>query len=468
MRKVFKKATALLLVTSMAAGLAACSSGGNGGSTTAAATETQTGESKTEQNESASETDQTESVKTDPNEKVTIRFSWWGADTRHEATLKVMDMYMKKHPNVTIEGEYGAFDSFYQKLQTQLGGGTEPDIISVDYKWVSDLTAQGNLFVNMNDLTDQIAMSGFDMDFAKIYGAKDDYLIGLPVGINGMGYLYNVEFLKQFGVEPGDDWTWDTVLENGKKVQEQDPGKHLMYNHADHWVYMVKAILKQMNGKTLVLDDYTPGFTVEEMAKIFDYEKQLVETGTVPPFAGGVLYETVYADQNPNWLNQELGIFPTSSSLVPGIDKASDFELATLRYPIAADAVDPGILVTPSVFFTISANSKHPDVAADFINYMLNDPEAISVLKDTRGIPANEKAKQQLVEEGVIDEKVSTMVAQALSGAGAAENGPSLNSEVLVLLKDYIQEVGYLQMAPEEAAEEFRAELESLLETIKP
>lgn len=60
------------------------------------------------------------------------------------------------------------------------------------------------------------------------------------------------------------------------------------------------------------------------------------------------------------------------------------------------------------------------------------------------------------------------MVAQALSGAGAAENGPSLNSEVLVLLKDYIQEVGYLQMTPEEAAAEFRSELEALLETIKP
>ena len=75
---------------------------------------------------------------------------------------------------------------------------------------------------------------------------------------------------------------------------------------------------------------------------------------------------------------------------------------------------------------------------------------------------------KQLVEEGVIDGKVSTMVAQALSGAGAAENGPSLNSEVLVLLKDYIQEVGYLQMTPEEAAAEFRSELEALLETIKP
>lgn len=456
MRKSLKKAAAFILAATMTAGLCACSSGGGSGPDKPASTA-----AKTQPEQTGAQAEET-------TEKVTIRFSWWGADTRHEATLKVMDMYMAKHPNVTIEGEYGAFDSFYQKLQTQLGGGTEPDIISVDYKWVSDLTAQGNLFVDMNSLTDQIDMSGFDMDFARIYGAKGDYLIGLPVGINGMGYLYNADFLKQYGVEPGDDWTWDTVLEYGKKVQEQAPDKHLMYNHADHWVYMVKAMLKQINGQNLVLDDYTPGFSVEEMIRIFDYERQLVETGTVPPFAEGVLYETVYADQNPNWLNQELGIFPTSSSLVPGIAKASDFPLGTLRYPVAEDAVDPGILVTPSVFLTISAGSKHPDVAADFINYMLNDPEAVSVLKDTRGIPANEKAKEQLVKEGVIDEKVSTMVAQALSGAGAAENGPSLNSEVLVLLKDYIQEVGYLQMTPEEAATEFRAELEALLETIKP
>ena len=99
---------------------------------------------------------------------------------------------------------------------------------------------------------------------------------------------------------------------------------------------------------------------------------------------------------------------------------------------------------------------------------MMNDPEAISVLKDTRGIPANETAKQQLVEEGVIDEKVSAMVQQALSGAGSAENGASLNTEVLALLKDYIQEVGYLQMTPEEAASEFYEELNALLETIRP
>ena len=64
---------------------------------------------------------------TDPNEKVTLRFSWWGSTTRHQATLEAIELYESRHPNVTIEGEYGAFDDFYQKLLTQLAGGTAPD-----------------------------------------------------------------------------------------------------------------------------------------------------------------------------------------------------------------------------------------------------------------------------------------------------------------------------------------------------
>ena len=131
MRKNMKRATALLIAAAMAVGLSACSSGGGGEAK--APSGTQTADSADSGTTAEPAEDKKEAAKTASDEKVTIRFSWWGADTRHEATLKVMDMYMEKHPNVTIEGEYGAFDSFYQKLQTHLGGGTDPDIISVDY-----------------------------------------------------------------------------------------------------------------------------------------------------------------------------------------------------------------------------------------------------------------------------------------------------------------------------------------------
>lgn len=410
---------------------------------------------------------QTQAVtKTSPTEKVTLRFSWWGSNARHQATLDAINLYQKRHPNVTIEGEYGAFGDYYQKLLTQLAGKTAPDIITVDYKWISDLMNQGTHFLNMKDLAGIIDMKGFDMGFANIYGGKGDFLIGLPVGMNGMGYLYNVQFLEKYGINPSDDWTWDTVLENGKKVNAADSSKYLLYNNSEHWMYLFKAMLKQLSGNNVVNDDYSLGFNREQLLQVYGYVKKLVDTKTVPPFNEGVLYENVYADQNPNWLNQNFGIFPTSSSLLPGITNASDFVLSTFRYPVMKNAKDPGILVTPSMFLTVSKESKYPDIAADFINFMLNDPEAIAILKDTRGIPCNSVAKTQLVAANVIPESVSNMVAQAITGAGNAENGPSLNPEVIALIKDYIQLVGYGKLTVEQAADEFIAQLTDLIKTI--
>lgn len=405
-------------------------------------------------------------TKTSPDEKVTLRFSWWGSNARHQATLSAIELYQERHPNVTIEGEYGAFGNYYQKLLTQLAGKTAPDIITVDYKWVSDLMNQGTHFLNMNDLKGLIDMQGFDMDFANIYGGKGDFLIGLPVGMNGMGYLYNVQFLEKYGVIPSDDWTWDTVLENGKKVNSADSSKYLLYNNSEHWMYLFKAMLKQLSGNNVVNDDYSLGFTREQLLQVYSYVRKLVDTKTVPPFNEGVLYENVYADQNPNWLKQNFGIFPTSSSLLPGITNASDFALSTFRYPVMKNAKNPGILVTPSMFLTVSKESKHPDVAADFINFMLNDPEAIAILKDTRGIPCNSVSKKQLVAANVIPESVSNMVAQAITGAGSAENGPSLNPEVIALIKDYIQLVGYGKLTAGQASDEFTKELTNLVKTI--
>lgn len=40
-------------------------------------------------------------------DKCTLRFSWWGGDDRHEATLKAIELWNKKYPDIKIEPEYG-------------------------------------------------------------------------------------------------------------------------------------------------------------------------------------------------------------------------------------------------------------------------------------------------------------------------------------------------------------------------
>lgn len=54
-------------------------------------------------------------------EPCTIRFGWWGGQTRHERTEEVVKMFMEKYPNVTIQTEPADFGGYFQKLPTLVG-----------------------------------------------------------------------------------------------------------------------------------------------------------------------------------------------------------------------------------------------------------------------------------------------------------------------------------------------------------
>ena len=41
-------------------------------------------------------------------DSVNLRIAWWGSDTRHEYTQKVIDLYKTKNPNVKIDVEYAS------------------------------------------------------------------------------------------------------------------------------------------------------------------------------------------------------------------------------------------------------------------------------------------------------------------------------------------------------------------------
>lgn len=98
---------------------------------------------------------------------------WWGDDVRHQATLDVIEQYEKDHPNVTIEAEYGGYDGYFEKLTTQLSGGTAADIIQYNANTVSDLMAIGDVFVNLEDYKDVLDTSDFDQGFIENFSYYD-------------------------------------------------------------------------------------------------------------------------------------------------------------------------------------------------------------------------------------------------------------------------------------------------------
>lgn len=103
-----------------------------------------------------------------------------GADTRHEATLKG-DGHVHGKSTPTSPSRIRGRSTPLSSFQTQLGGGTGGHHFR-GLQVGQRPHRPGRTVRGYEQLTDQIDMSGFDMDFAKICPDRDDYLIGLPVG----------------------------------------------------------------------------------------------------------------------------------------------------------------------------------------------------------------------------------------------------------------------------------------------
>ena len=403
-----------------------------------------------------------------PKKSITMRFSWWGDSKRNEATFKAIELYQKLHPEVTIEGEPGAFNTYYQKLLTQLASKTAPDIVQTDYKWVGDLMMnQSNAFTNINDLSKIIDLSEFDLKPIQGYLGAGDYMIGVPAGVNGRGLLYNTEFFKKFNIKAGNDWTWDKMLEVGTMVNKQDKDSHLLYFEKNAILYLVQTSIKQKYSSDMFTPDYKMVFNEQDLVDAFTYIRKLVDSGTLPPFEEMVPYDSVYSDQVPNWLNGKWGMTALSASNLPPIIAASKFEIGTMRWMVMPGAKDSGIVVAPTQLLSINNNSPNKIEAAKFVNWLVNDEKALAITKDTRGIPVNKRARKKLEDQNIIPGPVSSMITQAMAQPGSSENSVTLNPQLLDITRQYIYKVGYKKMTPEEAARQAMGDYKIALESLK-
>lgn len=196
-----KNMGALFLAGALAAGSLTGCSGGN-----------QTAAPKESGNETTAQAGKTAGKQ----EKVTLRFAWWGDEGTHQATLKAIELYMDRNPNVTIEAEYGGFDGYQQKISTQLAGQTAPDIIQLNANWMPDYANKGDFFIHLQDYPDLMDVSGFDEEFLNSFCVFNDQLIALPTGMNARTAYMNKASAEKFGLDISldDKLTWEDYIED--------------------------------------------------------------------------------------------------------------------------------------------------------------------------------------------------------------------------------------------------------------
>ena len=138
--------------------------------------------------------------------EATIRFSWWGSDTRHQLNQELIDAFEAEHPGITVTPDYTDWGGYWDKLATQTAGGDTPDVIMQEERYLREYAERGVL-ANLAD---------HDIDTSKIdesilgSGEFNDGLWGIPTGVNVRVMMADPQIFADAGVEMPDDetWTW--------------------------------------------------------------------------------------------------------------------------------------------------------------------------------------------------------------------------------------------------------------------
>ncbi|MBW7461844.1 extracellular solute-binding protein, partial [Paenibacillus sepulcri] len=134
-----------------------------------------------------------------------------------DATLKVIDLFEKKYPNIKIEAEYSGLDGYFDKLSTQFAAGNAPDIIQYGGN-LNDYVGQG-VVLDLNPFVGkELDLSKHDQSMVDA-ATMDGKFYGVTLGSNAYGILLNKTLFEQANVPlPGDTWTYQEFADTAAKL----------------------------------------------------------------------------------------------------------------------------------------------------------------------------------------------------------------------------------------------------------
>ncbi len=164
------------------------------------------------------------------NEKIHLRFTYWGSTYEKEVISKAIDKF-QDDTGISVEGIIIPTE-YETKLTTMIASNDAPDVGYLGpptaYKWYED----GKL-ANIKELF-QSDTETVESDFVDgVIARKGDDIVGLMNNLESFALFYNKDAFADAGVEapptkPEDAWTWDEFIEVAKKLTIDNKGRNAL------------------------------------------------------------------------------------------------------------------------------------------------------------------------------------------------------------------------------------------------
>ena len=396
------------------------------------------------------------------DEAVTLRFAWWGGEARHEATLEVIEMWSAKNPHVTIEGEFGGWDGYHERIATQIAGGTVADIVQTVPARLLEFGSRRDIFVDLYD-QDIFDLSGFDLAFSENFGMLGDRLIGVPTGVNAYSMFFNRVMMDRIGIPIPEYLTWDGMFELAAQIQAVNPNYFLMINDSDGKNHMTRTFMRQLTGEWPIVE-WQVNADRDSLIEMFRLVRRWLDEGvTVPMEIAFPYYGRMH--ENRMWHLGQIAMMYASASGIGGL-WGDNIDIVPVNIPILPNAIESGAIAQPSQMLSVT-NVGNEVEALRFVDFFFNDLDAAKVLRDSRGIPPTVNARELLAESGLLDPVISQSVNDTLPITDEPIPPVSEGAEMYRVLFEIWEALSFNVITPEEAADRYLIEVTRLLEELE-
>ena len=390
----------------------------------------------------------------------TLRFTWWGNDTRTRVTNATIALYTSKNPGVKLTGEPGEWSGYWDKLATQVAANDAPDIIQMDEKYIADYGARGVLLdLDSSVNTDKFLAGTVDT------GRLPKGLFGINAGVNAPIIVANPKLFEEAGVPLPDDttWTWDDLraiaLEVTRKINRQGVyGAGNLFGQDG----LMKAYVRQLGGQQWTTDGKI-GWKNEDLESYFARLMDMQADKSIQPPSELAEEDSKSMDQQA-MANNRIAMTYLWSNQVKAMDAASGTDMKLLRPPAFAGA-PTWLWYKASMYWSVSARSSNTAAAAAFVDWLSNSVDAVKTLTAERGLPPNNELRAALEPSlEPTDKKVAAYLSSIESDVTDAGGiTPVGGSSFGTVFQRKYQDILFNRASIKDAVQQLRDEIQSEL-----
>lgn len=451
MKKSFKKLTALGIALMIAFSLAGCGAGDSG---------------KTTNNTDSTDNSKKEAQTGTNGDQVTIRITWWGGQGRHDYTQKMLDAYTASHPNIKFEAMPSGWDGYFDKLATQAASGAMPDIVQMDYLYITTY-AKNNSLADLQPYIDDGTLDVSKVDANLVNSGKiSGKQTGLSVSSTYLSYGYNPDVFAEAGVEePNSSWTWEEFIEKAETIKKKT-GKFGAADIPVNDVYFFNYWVRQHGATLFSADKKSLGYKDDKIfADFIKIWADLMAQGAEPNPDEYAAIQALGEAGRPV-VTGDGGMLQEWNNYAIKVSDSND-KLKMTTPPVMAGSDIKALWMKPGMFLSIAETSKVKKEAAEFINWFINSEEANDIMLGERGTPASSDIRKYMVESGKLSHQQEAMfkgMEEALPLCGETPDPDPVGTlEINEAFKNAAYSVFYGQATPEDAAAKFRKSAEEIL-----